>query len=439
MKTAITATIPRQIAVFALLLLLNTTSLAQQSKPPLPQQFTLAAVGDMIYLRPVLNTLKKKAPSVLQALASGDVVFGNFETNGFDLANFSGHRQYSPIVGVSLLASPNAIQELHQMGFNLVSFANNHAFDWGVEGLHSTGDALHKANIVYAGVGDSLHDAQAAKSITYKNSSIGLVAATTAYPNVAIAADAEGPVRARPGLHPLPIREVIYANAEKFSQLQSLAGGISEGGITFMGKNYRLAEKQVEPFTTHYQMDTKAVQGILDAINASAATNSLTIFSLHTHEAEGDPAQPTRFERDLAHAAIDAGADIFIAHGPHQLRGIEIYKGKPIYYSLANFSVMSPPPELNPVPMVIEPGSVFTRRAFLESAVATNVYRHGKLMEIHLYPYELNQTNEVATNGIPQDVSKDVAQNILTRMQQMSRNFGTEVQIKGSAGVITIN
>jgi len=38
-----------------------------------------------------------------------------------------------------------------------------------------------------------------------------------------------------------------------------------------------------------------------------------------------------------AHAAIDAGADIFIVHGPHNIRGIEIYKGKPIIYSLGNF------------------------------------------------------------------------------------------------------
>ena len=39
-----------------------------------------------------------------------------------------------------------------------------------------------------------------------------------------------------------------------------------------------------------------------------------------------------------AHLAIDAGADIFVGHGPHILRGIEIYKGKPIFYSMANFA-----------------------------------------------------------------------------------------------------
>lgn len=34
---------------------------------------------------------------------------------------------------------------------------------------------------------------------------------------------------------------------------------------------------------------------------------------------------------------IDAAADVVVGHGPHVLRGIEVYKGRPIFYSLANF------------------------------------------------------------------------------------------------------
>ena len=39
----------------------------------------------------------------------------------------------------------------------------------------------------------------------------------------------------------------------------------------------------------------------------------------------------------LGHAAIDAGADILIGHGPHVVQGVEIYQEKPIFYSLSNF------------------------------------------------------------------------------------------------------
>jgi poly-gamma-glutamate capsule biosynthesis protein CapA/YwtB (metallophosphatase superfamily) len=427
----------RQIVLLACSGLLFGSSFAQSGSTTLPDNFTFAAVGDMIYLRPALKTLQETAPSVLQALASGDITFGNFETNGFDLEGFSGYRQYSPIIGVSLLASPAAMGEIQAMGFNLVSFANNHTFDWGIEGVRATGDALRRAKITYAGVGDSLTDARSAKGLQLGDSSVALIAATTAYPAPAVAADRQGPVRARPGLSALPLKEVVYANREKFASLQALSGRHTDN-VDFMGRRYRLDSNQAVAFVTRYQMDEDAVSEILYAIKASANENALTVFSLHTHEAEGDPSEPPQFERDLAHAVIDAGADLFIAHGPHQLRGIEIYKGKPIFYSLANFAIMMPPSELNPVSMEIEPGSIFTQASFLESVVATNHYKDGKLAEIHLHPFKLTQTNEPDTHAIPQDVSDEVARSIIARMKSMSERFGTKLADSKGIGIITI-
>ena len=423
--------------VFASSWLCSGSSFAQRGSETLPDDFTFAAVGDMIYLRPALATLRETAPSVLRALASGDVTFGNFETNGFDLDSFPGYRQYSPIVGVSLLASPAAVGEMSSMGFNLVSFANNHTFDWGVEGLYATGEALGRENISYAGVGDSLRDARAAKSVRLAGASVALVAATTAYPSAAIAADGQGPVRARPGLSALPLSEIVYASPETFASLRELSGQDTTE-MTFMGRRYRLDAGQTEPFVTRYEMNEAAVRDIVAAVRSSAGGNALTVFSLHTHEEEGDPSKPPQFERDLAHLVIDAGADMFIGHGPHRLRGIEIYKGRPIFYSLANFAIMLPPSELNPVPMEIEAGSVFTTPSFLESVVATNHYRNGNLTEIRLHPFRLSQTNEPDTHAIPQDVSDAAARSVLERMQSMSASFGTELTIADEVGVISI-
>jgi poly-gamma-glutamate synthesis protein (capsule biosynthesis protein) len=371
-------------------------------------------------------------------LASGDVTFGNFETNGFDLERFPGYRQYSPVVGVSLLASPNAIGEIAEMGFNLVSFSNNHTFDWGVEGLRATGEALRGANIAYAGVGDSMTDARSAKSLQVGGASISLIAVTTAYPAAAVAADGHGPVRARPGLSALPLSDVVYANREKFASLQLLSGQ-NANEIRFMGRRYRLDPSQSEPFVTRYEMDEEALRDIVAAVRVSANRDNLTVFSIHTHEVEGDASIPPQFERELARVVIDAGADLFIAHGPHRLRGIEIYKDKPIFYSLANFAVMLPPSELNPVPMEIEPGSVFTTPSFLESMVATNHYRNGKLAEIRLHPFRMSQTNEPNTHAIPQDVAVEAANSILERVKSMSEEFGTELTITNGTGVIALD
>src|SRR5262249_5007451 len=49
-------------------------------------------------------------------------------------------------------------------------------------------------------------------------------------------------------------------------------------------------------------------------------------------------ARPCDYQVTVAHAAIDAGATAIIGHHPHQLQGIELYKGCIIFYSLGNFS-----------------------------------------------------------------------------------------------------
>ena len=59
--------------------------------------------------------------------------------------------------------------------------------------------------------------------------------------------------------------------------------------------------------------------------------------TIHAHEPGNWSQEPADFLPKLAHTAIDAGADEFIGHGPHQIRGIEVYRGKPIFYSLGDF------------------------------------------------------------------------------------------------------
>jgi hypothetical protein len=41
---------------------------------------------------------------------------------------------------------------------------------------------------------------------------------------------------------------------------------------------------------------------------------------------------------EIAHAAIDAGADVVVGHGPHHFLPVEVYRGKPVFYGLGSFS-----------------------------------------------------------------------------------------------------
>src|SRR5690606_21297398 len=90
--------------------------------------------------------------------------------------------------------------------------------------------------------------------------------------------------------------------------------------------------------------------GILEAIRAGKKSADVAVFSIHTHESASGGQEhltPNRelespeVLRKLHRDAVDSGADIAITHGPHALRGVEIYKGRPIFYSLGSlfFSV----------------------------------------------------------------------------------------------------
>jgi hypothetical protein len=98
--------------------------------------------------------------------------------------------------------------------------------------------------------------------------------------------------------------------------------------------------------------------------------------------------------------------------------------------------VMLPPPALNPKPLVLPPGSVFTRRTFFESILAVSRYDRGQLAEIRLYPFELAEKGDVHTHGLPESVSPQAARDILLHLKALSHPFGTEIVIEGDTGVI---
>ena len=86
-----------------------------------------------------------------------------------------------------------------------------------------------------------------------------------------------------------------------------------------------------------YTIDPVDEREVLKSIRAAKQLSDFVIVTIHAHEPGNWSQEPADFLPRLAHAAIDAGADEFIGHGPHQIRGIEIYNGKPIFYSLGNF------------------------------------------------------------------------------------------------------
>ena len=206
----------------------------------------------------------------------------------------------------------------------------------------------------------------------------------------------------------------------------------------------------------HIVADDHDANEILAQIKQAREQADAVIVMVHSHEPSNQSTEPADFFRKFARAAIDAGAGLVTGQGPHQLRGIEAYKTGVIFYSLGNFifdftsvdprsedafeagddlyrlalgavsdSDVPPPPSVdNPV--------------WWESVIALARFEHGILRSVRLQPVDLGVDLPVHQRGSPRAASANRSQEILKRVSDLSREFGTLIHIEEGTGLIEI-
>lgn len=435
----------------------GTAASAQEALAPVPSTpvadgFTFAAVGDLIYLRPMLATLEKTAPAMLKVLREADVTFGNFETTVLHLDS----TKAAPAAesgGTWMLGDPATIADLTKMGFDIVSHANNHTTDWGTEGLAETLQHLKAGGLVAAGSGRNLSAARAPHYFDAPAGRIALVAGSSSFTPMSRASDPLGTVPGRPGLNTLRTERIGEVSAADLAVLARLAGTKAGAPVRFGGMAYEAVSNPEQPMAVKYVANTNDVNANLRAVRQAHQNGNFVAYSLHNHEPGNGSQVPAPFAVDFAHKLIDAGADVYIGHGPHQLRGIEIYKGKPIFYSLGNFAMMNNSLDDLPADMYdqfgIDPTAVTApellqsrgARSFgdpnlYESVIAVSRFVGGKVSEIRLYPIDLGVNIAGAAKGVPTSADAVVGKRILERLQRLSAPFGTKIAIENGIGII---
>jgi poly-gamma-glutamate synthesis protein (capsule biosynthesis protein) len=436
-----------------------------------PDGFTLVAVGDIILTDAIFPRLQRKSPELIALLKSGDVTFGNFEGTAIDLQRFGGYP--SALAGGSwLISTPAVAQDIKDMGFNLMSRANNHTTDWGVEGMRYTDALFDQVGMVHAGTGQTLAQARAARFLCTPAGRISMVALASRFEANARAIDPLGQIPGRPGLNALRTTRYVLVSSQRLATLAAirdalpkgmirtsvLAADARNGTVTLFDVKYRAGEDLGEQVDFTYSMEERDRKEIIHHLRQGKQSSDFSIVSMHTHEPGNFCETPPDFMPHIAREAIDNGADAFLGHGPHQLRGIEIYKGKPIYYSLGNFFFM----ENQQQPITrdehekdkVEPMSmteaefmehrrvhgVFKEQIWYESVVSVNRYdRRGHLQQIVLHPIEMHwQDERDADRGIPRLAHGEDAQRILQRLQRLSAGYGTHIEIVDGLGLIRV-
>ena len=424
-----------------------------------PDSFRFTLTGDSIIDRRISVYDEPGYLQMFDHIRSADAAFTNFEmlVHNFEYPG-------APVSGGTYMGAPAwVLDELKWAGFRLFGIANNHAFDFGTEGLLNNIRQLQQAGMVNAGAGDNHARARAPGYLDTKKGRVALIACASTFSILSPAGVQRPDMRGRPGLNPLRFKTTYTVEQSTLTSIRALASANTQGEgapaakdeVRFLGATFKAGDKpgvMTEP-------DARDLKEITAAVREARRQADWVMVSIHAHEgAPGDREAPAAFLVTFAHAVIDAGADVFTGHGPHVLRGIEIYKGKPIFYSLANFifqneSIPFQPQEnydqLN-LPLTANTADYFDTRSandtrsfpadqkIWESVVADAVFNSRReVQEIRLYPITLGFRQSRTQRGRPLPAGADLAASIIDREARLSKAFGTSGAFENGIGVIT--
>ena len=399
--------------------------------------------------------------SIKEYISKADVRFTNLETVIIDEDCFA-----NTFCGGAYVWSPSyVLDELQELGFNLYSWANNHTMDFSYNGLYSTIKNLKDRNMVFAGAGSSLYEASMPAFLNTQGGRVALLAQAALYKSQhgARAGDPHDAFPARPGLNILRYNVEYIVTEEQMNMLREVvtktdmdaddALGVAQGFVQpppddlldFYGVKLRLGNSN-----RRISYPDKGDMVRMERHIKAALTNSdYAIVSIHSHQMKGrNENEPDFFLEEYAHRCIDAGASAVIGSGTHLLRGVEIYKNRPIFYSLGNFIFQSRFATRIPADIVESRGynpehygaeALFLHSKSPSGALGKNsIYfrsvipywemDNGKLTKLILLPIKLGFSDSLYNfNGCPQPAEPSL---IYDELVVAGKSYGTEYEIK---------
>jgi poly-gamma-glutamate synthesis protein (capsule biosynthesis protein) len=337
------------------------------------------------------------AVPVIKSFLGGDVVFTNFEATVLDVS-----KGQSPKDG-RFLSPPETLDALKSFGFNLVSFANNHAWDLKVAGLQNANEHANKIGLAHAGTGNTIGEAVAPAYLKTPKGTVALIAIASG-----LLAEGAQATATRPGVNELHVVNNT-PNAEEAARiLASIRDARAHADIVIVYEHQHIFDK---PFLT------MMVEELPERL------------------------APPDWLKKWTHDEVEAGADIIVMHGAPLLHGVEVYKGKPIFFDLGNFIFQIPPTEI-----------VLDEPIIWESVVASVEFRGRTLQSIKFRPIWMNKIGQgfadffdehtnnqfLKTRGLPKPATGDQARYILERFAALCKPFGTNVAINGETAEIKL-
>ncbi|MDX1405154.1 MAG: CapA family protein [Woeseiaceae bacterium] len=430
-------------------------------------EFTMALTGDSIITRKLSVYDEAEYLQMIELIRSADVAFTNLEVLFHDYEAYP----MAESGGTWMRADPSLANDLAWAGFDMVARANNHSGDYGVLGMDLTTRHVAEAGIVQAGVGASLAEAREAKFLETPRARVALISIASSFANHMRAGRSRDNVPPRPGLNPLRYETTYVMPQAEFESLRETGESLGQfidmdgnsrgtdddkpGEMEAFGRNFAIGQEHV----IRMQANQDDVSEISAVVNNASRLADFTIVTIHAHEYDGRRDKSPEFLHLFARAMIEAGADVFVGHGPHVLRGIEIYQGKPILYSLGNFIFQNETllrlPYDNYADFDLDDNSHvadFNRERYendtkgfpvlqenWESVIAVPTFSGGKLTQLALYPIDLAYGAPPQVRGRPLLARREIADRIIAYLQHLSNPYGTRIENRRGIGYVDLS
>ncbi|MFC1713854.1 CapA family protein [Candidatus Poribacteria bacterium] len=325
------------------------------------QEISVVAVGDMMFGSDVSKIVDREgslAPfaGVVQILKDADVTFGILEggigTRGEPLQD----KEHT------FRSKPSAARGLANAGFDVVSLANPHIMDYGVEGFVDTIEFLSWYGVKYVGGGTNLAEAKKPLILTVNGMKVAFLA---------------------------------YYKGSEFDPA------------------FAKEDKPGPAFPIYGELERE--------VAAAKEQSDFVIVSIHwgVQQRESEGSEVTSRQKLYARKLIDSGADVVLGQWLHTLQGIEIYKGKPVVYSLGDFIYGTYAKKL-PIGFILK-----------------FVFSKGKPIRTEITPLSTSDTR--TASYFPVALRDQAAQDAIATLGELSKELGTSIKISGDTGIVDMN
>lgn len=352
--------------------------------------FSIIGTGDLVLSGPLNRPVDKN--NVYNHIKAADSCFANLEMP-FSKGDHPAEKL------IALKCDPKHSMVVRGVGVDVVTVANNHGMDFGLEGLRTTCAALDQAGIARVGIGENVQESFAPVYKTINGTRVAYIGTTTTLPN----GSGAGP--SRPGLAGVRVFTKYVIDTVTLDESPGMSP-YSE--------------------TDTYKPDEEL---LLSNIRDAKAKADVVLVAIHWGVPCGWVAatqdEIATYQQPLAHAMIDAGASAIVGHHPHVVQGVEFYKDVPVFYSLGNFifsnSIVTPGEALRKYP----PYNWTSLQVTLSNigALAKLAFDGSKLTRCALIPLD------IAEDGEPNAATPQTAELLMSRLLSLSQGRGTAFEL----------